>query len=288
MTNSPSFVFFGTSQFAVIILDELEKKGFIPSVVVTREDKPQGRHMTITPPPVKVWAQSRGIEILQPKKLDTDFISNLSTKNFDLFIIASYGKIIPQAILDLPRFQTLNVHPSLLSKLRGPAPIQGTILQENEAGVTIMRIDAEMDHGPILMQKKVTVPGEWPPYEHDLETLLAHAGGELLAEVIPKWIQNEIQEVEQNHQEATYVSMVKKSDAEIIMTDDAELNLRKVRAYSNWPKAFTIIKDGEKNIRVLITRAVIIDGVFTPEKVTPEGRKEMSWSDFNNGLHSRG
>ncbi len=286
MSNSPSFVFFGTSEFAVIILDELEKKGLLPSAVVTREDKPQGRHMTLTPPPVKVWAEARKILVLQPKKLDSEFSSQLSTLSYQLFIVASYGKIIPQHILELPTFQTLNVHPSLLPKLRGPAPIQGTILNEQEAGITIMRIDAEMDHGPILLQKKITIPGEWPPYADELEQILAHAGGELLAEVIPKWIGGTIQEVEQLHENATYVSMVKKSDAEIVMTDSAEINLRKVRAYSGWPKAFTIMHRAGKDIRVIITKATIIEGIFTPEYVIPEGRKEMSWNDFNNGFQN--
>jgi methionyl-tRNA formyltransferase len=139
------FAFFGTAGFSVAVLDELERAGFLPSAVVTAPDAVMGRKKVLTPSPVKVWAQARNIPVVLPDSL----------ANFDLFVIASYGKIIPKKILDIPRFGTLNVHPSLLPKYRGPSPIQTFILNgDEETGVTIMLTDEQMDHGPVIASAK--------------------------------------------------------------------------------------------------------------------------------------
>ncbi|MCI0542427.1 methionyl-tRNA formyltransferase, partial [bacterium] len=125
--KEPQFIFFGTPDFAVGVLEELEKKGLLPSFVVTAPDKPKGRGLVLTPPPVKVWAEARGIKILQPEKLDQNFIAELKKYSWDLFVVAVYGKIIPKEILLLPKHGALNVHPSLLPRLRGASPIQSAI-----------------------------------------------------------------------------------------------------------------------------------------------------------------
>lgn len=278
----PCIAYFGTSEFAEIILDELEAAGFMPDCIVTREDKPAGRHLTLTPPPVKIWAESRGVPVLQPKKLDSEFHSQLTAKSCDLFIIASYGKIIPQSILDIPKHKTLNVHPSLLPKLRGPSPIQSAILSENETGVSIMRIDSEMDHGPILKQTQYEHT-EWPPYADTLEIDLAHQGGKLLAECIMPWVQGELKECEQDHDKATYCHFIKKEDANINLEDSPELNLRKIRAYVGWPNAWTIMNTKHGPMRVVIKKAHIENGVLIITEVIPEGRKVMDYEEFKRG-----
>lgn len=286
MHKNIPFVFFGTSHFSVIVLDELKSAGYVPALVVTQEDKPQGRHMTITPPPVKVWAEQNNVPVIQPKSLkDVSVSSELSANSYDLFIVASYGKIIPQAILDIPKYQTLNVHPSLLPKLRGPSPIQGAILNELETGVTIMRLNSKMDEGPIVVQEKVLIPN-WPPYANELEETLAHSGGALLAGVIPKWIDGSVTEIPQDDSLATYCKIIQKTDAQVDLSDSPEVNLRKIRAYVGWPNAYTHISHNGKELRLIVKSAHLEEGKLILDRIVPEGRKEMNWQDFERGLHS--
>lgn len=291
MQKELSFAFFGTPQFAVTILEEMKSRGFVPKLIVTQEDKPQGRHMEITPPPTKVWARSNNIPVYQPQSLrgGIAFDTLKDTYNageFDVFIVASYGKIIPDEILSLPKRETINVHPSLLPKLRGSSPILGAILEEEKTGVTIMHLDSEMDHGPIIAQREISV-SEWPPYAPDLENLLAREGGKLLSEILPLWVDGSIKETAQDHTLATYTKKVKKEDAEIDLSDDAELNIRKIRGYAGWPNAFTFFEQGKKRIRVIIKTAEIVDGKLILLRVIPEGKKEMGFDEFERGLHKK-
>lgn len=286
------FIFFGTSELSVGVLTELEKAGFIPSAVICAEDKPVGRKMIITPPIAKVWAQERHIPVFQPKILREEKDPGITQKivdlapNCDLYIVASYGKIIPQAILDIPAHGTLNVHPSLLPRLRGPSPIQSAILSEEETGVSIMLLDAEMDHGPILAQEKTVVP-QWPPYSEELELLLATQGGALLARIAPQWIAGTLTPVAQDHTLATFCKKIEKSDGEVnLASDDPYLIFRKVRAFSGWPGVYFFTNYNGKNIRVLITQANFEDGTLVITHVKPEGKKEMSYADFQRGNHS--
>ncbi len=281
-----SFVFFGTPEFSVMILEELKKGGFIPSLIVTQEDKPQGRHLAITPPPVKVWAEKNNIPFIQPKSLkDPEVIFKLRAISYKLFIVASYGKIIPENILEIPECQTLNVHPSLLPKLRGPSPIQGAILNEDKTGVTIMRLDEEMDHGPIVIRKETETP-EWPMYMEDLEKLLAHEGGVLLRGVISDWVQGKIAETPQDHSKATYCKKIEKKNGQINLEDNPEKNLRKIRAFSGWPNAYTELDTKNGPMRIVIKKARIENGELVLERVIPAGKKEMSFDDFKRGFIS--
>lgn len=283
----PSFVFFGTPKFAVIILDELKKLDITPDLIVTTPDKPQGRKLIPTPPPVKIWAEENKIPVYQPDSLrGAEVYEKLNSKSWDLFVVVAYGKIIPESILNIPKRKTLNVHPSLLPKLRGSAPIENAILQDmRNTGVTIMRLDAEMDHGPIISQIEIT-PENWPIPASQLELELAHAGGKLLAKTIPEWIEEKIVEQEQNHDQATYIKKIEKADAEIDLTNDPYTNYLKICAYNEWPRAYFFVEHKDKKIRVVIhsahfnkeTNNLIID------QVIPEGKKSMSYQDFLRGL----
>jgi methionyl-tRNA formyltransferase len=288
MKNKITWAFFGTSHFSTLVLNELKAGGYIPSLIVTVEDKPKGRKLVLTPPEAKVWAEENHVPYVQLKALRTpeseELIRSFAPEGFDLFIVASYGKIIPQNILDIPKYKTLNVHPSLLPKLRGPSPMISAILTENETGVSIMRLDAEMDHGPILLQK--TVPVEWPPYAEDLENTLGKVGGEMLVQVIEPWMRGEIKEIEQDHSKATLCQKIEKTDAEIDLSAPAETNLRKIRAYHLWPGAYFFDTNGGKKIRVIIKRARIDDGILILERVVPEGKKEMDYISYLNGKKS--
>jgi methionyl-tRNA formyltransferase len=279
-----AFAFFGTSEISVTVLNELKKHNLVPKLIVTTEDKPQGRKMILTPPPTKVWAETEKVPYLQLKTLKTPESESVIRKyceNYDVFIVASYGKLIPQNILDIPTHKTLNVHPSLLPKLRGPSPIKSAILSENETGVTIIRLDSEMDHGPILEQKKVPVTN-WPSYENELEELLGKVGAEMLVDILPKCIAGEIQEKEQDHNKATFCQKITKSDGEINLKDNPEKNLRKIRAFHIWPTAYFF--DNQK--RIVIKTAHIEDGKLILDKVVPEGKKEMGYEDYLRGKKS--
>lgn len=281
----PNFIFFGTPRIAVTILNVLETQGLTPSLVVTQSDKRAGRGNTLVAPEVKEWALARNIEVFQPEKIDAEAIDFLKThaKTTDVtcFVVAAYGVILPQSLLDIPPHGTLNVHPSLLPRLRGPSPIQSAIRTgEKEVGVSIMLLDEKMDHGPLIAQKKV-VPHMWPMGAKDLEDLLAKEGAELLATLLPEWIKNTIDARPQQHDLATYCSLLKKEDGLIdILKGDAHENERIVKAYEEWPIAYTFFERNGTRVRVQILTAEVHDGVFTPLLVKPEGKNSMPYSDF--------
>ena len=159
MIYNSNIVFFGSSEFSVYVLDELKLHGITPSLIITTPDKPKGRKLTLTPNVVKTWGLENGIEVWDPASLKKDneaLIQNLKSKNSDLFLVASYGKIIPKDIFEIPAKQTLNIHPSLLPKYRGASPIQSQILNdEKEIGVSIMVISEGMDEGPVIIKKVI-------------------------------------------------------------------------------------------------------------------------------------
>lgn len=276
MNNIP-FVFFGTPPLSCIVLDELKAKGYMPTLVVTAPDRPQGRGLHVMPPAVKLWAIENNIPFLQPEKLDSEFYFQLSAFNFQLAILVAYGKILPQTLIESFPKGILNIHPSLLPKYRGPAPVEGSILGgDTETGVTIMLIDDKMDHGPILAQERMPVaPTATAP---QLEKILFQKGGELLSNILPKWLDNTLAPQEQIHDQATYVKKLKKEDGLINLSDDPIMLDRKWRAYQPWPGLYFFHKkDGEK-IRIKITDAVLEDGEFKIKKVIPEGKKEIPFN----------
>lgn len=272
--------FFGSSRLSVIVLDEMKKKGLIPECIVTSPDKPQGRKLKITPNVVKVWALENQVKAYDdsPKLL----VSELEKGDFDLFIVASYGRILPKSVIDIPKFKTLNIHPSLLPRYRGPSPLQTAILDDaKHTGVSIMILDEMMDHGPVIAQRAVDL-AEWPIYE-DFERDMAVIGADLLISTLPLWIAGKITPVAQEHDRATFTVKVTKSDAQIDLSAEPYLNFRKIQAYHEWPGAFFIFIHNSSKIRVKITSASFIDGQLIIKKVIPEGSKEMSYDDFRNG-----
>ena len=278
------FVFFGTAPLAVEILDALEKAQLLPALVVAGTDSIDSRKKTPVFPPEKVWALERGIEVLQPAKIDGAFIDELRTKTeqlrIDAFVVASYGKILPKTLLEIPRRGVVNVHPSLLPRLRGPSPIRSAILaDERETGVTIILLDEEMDHGPIIAQKKVPMPYR-PMRGRELDALLAREGGMLLAEYLPRWIAGDIEPHEQNHDLATFCTFISKDDGKLDLRADAHQNLLKIRAYDGWPGTYAIFKNGSSEVRVKILDAHIEAGALRIDRVLPAGQREMSYEDF--------
>ena len=296
--NNLNFAFFGTSEFAVKILGRLIESGYIPSLVVTTPDKPQGRKMIMTSPPVKVFAQKHNLKIVQPERLAVKPpLGGLTAKWFDLFIVASYGKIIPKSILDIPKFGTLNVHPSLLPKFRGPSPIQSFILSgEEKTGVTIMLMDDKIDHGQILLQKefearstKFEIRNKFQIQNSEnlkrnakqLEEKLAELGGQMLVDVIPKWIKGEIKAKEQDHSQATFTKKINKEDGLVDLEKDNPENIyKKFLAFQSWPGVYYFTKRDGKDMRVIITDMELENGQLKINKVKPESKKEISFSEF--------
>lgn len=283
------FAFFGTSDIAVWALEELAAAGFVPALVITPPDKKAGRGGELTPPAVKVWAMEKGVDFLQPMtvKGNDEFSSLLRNSEWDVFVAIDYGKILPKEIIDIPRKGTLNIHPSLLPKLRGASPIRTAILEDKrETGVSIMLLDEDMDHGPILSQARIEFTREegWPLPYRALRELLAREGGRLLAETLPEWLSGKITPMPQKHEEATYTKKFEKKDAEINLADDPYKNLLKIRAFDENPNAFYFHESGGKKIRVLIKDADVQDGKLVLTRVIPEGKKEMDYEVFRSGL----
>lgn len=282
------FVYFGTPKIAVTILDDLKKNGYIPSLIVTSPDKPAGRKLVLTPSPVKSWAIESNIEFITPDKLRDDAVYDKLTEiNADVFIVVAYGKIIPQKILDIPKRKTINVHPSRLPLLRGPSPIESSITKGLlNTTVTVMELDAEMDHGPIIIQdeKGISWTRDNPPKGSELEEELSHIGSKLLIEILPKWLISEIESKEQEHDKATYCRKITKEDGLIDINGDPYVAISKIRAYDVWPGAYFFFNHNGKEIRIRIKEAKIEDSKLKIERVIPEGKNEMNYHDFLRGL----
>lgn len=287
MAKKAKFVFFGTPQIAVDVLDALKDEDLLPELVVTGEDKERGRGLEISAPPAKVWASEHKIPFLQPKTLsDEEFLKEIKKLDSDFFLVAAYAKLIPKEVFDMPPHGTLNIHPSLLPRLRGPSPIKTAIMQEDETGVTIMKLDEKMDHGPIVAQKSVDIE-PWPQKSSAVEKILACEGAKLLAEVLPNYLDGKLVPTPQNHDGATYSKKISRADGQIDLQENSITNLRKVLAYGENPGAYFFTehpKGSGKMIRVKIRDAHMENGALAIDRVVPEGRKEMSWDEFRRGF----
>ncbi len=293
-----NFVFWGTPDVASATLDILKDRGYLPSLIITSPDKPQGRKMMLTPTPVKVWAIENNITFIQPEKLDTKQIGNVlrtlvrsagdgqrkfSVENFsgeknipDFFLVVAYGKIIPEDILYMPKLGSVNIHYSLLPKYRGASPVESAILNgDTETGVTIQKMVYQMDAGPIIASKSIEIlPTE---KTSELRSRLIKIGGELLVKILPDIENGAITEINQEEKDATNCKKIKKEDGRMDLDDDAIKNYNKFRAYATWPRTF-FFKDGK---RIIIAEARLEENKFIIEKVIPEGKKEIWWEDFN-------
>ena len=235
-------IFMGTAELSCPSLEKLAANPDLSVVaVVTQPDKPKGRDLKLTPSPVKILAEKLRLPILQPVKArDENFIGELRELKPDLLVVVAYGQILPQAILDLPSHGCVNVHTSLLPKYRGAAPIQWAIADgEPETGVTIMKMDAGLDTGPILSTRRTPIlPTDDSQILHDR---LAQLGAELLVETIPGYITGAIQPQSQPAEGSTYAAKIKKEDGRIDWSQPARQIWNRIRAFTPWPGAFTFL-----------------------------------------------
>jgi methionyl-tRNA formyltransferase len=232
-------VFMGTPDFAVPSLAALLREGQEVIGVLTRPDRPAGRGQRVEESPVKELARANGLLVQQPGSLrNPDAQAVLAALAPDVIVVAAYGLILPQAVLDLPPHGCLNVHGSLLPRHRGAAPIAAAILAgDSVTGISLMRMDAGLDTGPVLAT--ASLPIEPDDTTGTLTGKLANLGAELLAEMLPAWLRGKITPVLQDEAGATYAPRIGKEAGEIHWGEPAEQIARKVRAYAPWPSAYT-------------------------------------------------
>ncbi len=276
MKNSKlKVVFFGTPDFVLPVPMTL-LKNFDFVAVITTPDKKVGRKQILTPSPVKSWAKSHHIPVFTPEKLDQDFSYKLQAVSPELIIVASYGKIIPQNILDIPKFGALNIHPSLLPKYRGPSPIQAAILNgDKTSGISIIKMDAKMDHGPVIYTKEFSLSNL--DNFQTLSTNMFGRSAKILPEIITAFISGKLTPRPQDEKKVTYCKLITKEDGYFDPPVDGETSKdfskkldKMIRAFYPWPTAWC--KWSGKMIKLLPNQMIQM-----------EGKKPAKLADFLRG-----
>ena len=305
--NKIRTILIGTSEFAERIFEKLREVR-LPLVeiiaVITAPDKPVGRKQILTPSPVKKWALENNLPVLQPDKIKKPgWVTKIKELNPELIILCAYGQIIPKEILSIPKYSALNIHPSLLPKYRGASPIQAAILNgDKETGVSLMIMDEEMDHGPIISNLKSQISNLKLTYD-ELSEKLADLSAELLIKTLPDWIGGKIKPQAQDHAKATFCKLIKKEDGKIDWNKSVEEVERQIRAFCEWPESYTdfngkILKiieaDSENKNTEKKPGEVFLDenknicvqtgnGILILKQIQLEGKKPMTAKDFLNG-----
>ena len=291
----------GTPDFGVPTLEHLIASGLQIVGVYTQPDRPSGRGKKTRKSPVKVLAETRGLPVFQPETLSTnESRAEMEFLKPDVAVVAAYGLILPKWTLDLPTYGVLNVHPSLLPRHRGPAPVANAILEgDDETGVTVMLVEPKVDSGPIL--GSVRVPIDPRDTTGALTERLAEMGGRLLVETMRGWIQGLLHPIAQDDALATYSRKAARRDGEIDWGLPAVEIDRRIRAYDPWPGSFTkwigrrlkILEaepvDGEVGETGLVTKGtggVVVQtgqGQLRLKKVQMEGSRGMNVEAFLAG-----
>ena len=243
-TSRTRIIFMGTPDFAVPPLQALAaRKDFEICLVITQPDRPRGRGRKLAPPPVKKAAQALGLDIFQPEKLNTDDAAvRLSRLAPDYFVVAAFGQILSQRILDIPKIFPVNIHASLLPRYRGAAPVQAAIRNmENMTGITTMVMAKALDAGDILLQAATPIHPE--DTAQNLHDRLSAMGAELIITTIDRINTNRLTPIPQDHDNASYAPMLKKQDGCIDWTLSSRQVVAHINAMNPWPGAFTHLKD---------------------------------------------
>ncbi len=268
-----TYAFFGTPQIAATTLQLLSDSGFTPSVVVTNPDKPQGRKHILTPSPVKAWALENNIPVIETENAD-ELYDQLQRQSWDCFIVVAYGHILPEKTINLPTRGTLNIHYSLLPRWRGASPVEAAILAGDAiTGVTIQQMVYKLDAGDIVAQSSIELEGDETTIE--LKEIMTTVGAELLADILPGWLNQDIVPVPQDETQVTKSGKFKKEDMELLSTDDDLAKWRKYRALIERKPYFM-----NKGKRVVIADAHFSDGHFIIDEVIPEGKTRMPFSEY--------
>ncbi|MCM8784735.1 MAG: methionyl-tRNA formyltransferase [Candidatus Omnitrophica bacterium] len=300
-------IFFGSDNFGIPSV-EILKRNFELVAVVTAPDKPKGRGLKISPNPVKEWAIANGINVYQPEKFEESFIDKIKKISPDLIVLISYGKILPSSILNIPKITSINVHPSLLPKYRGPAPIEWALINgETKTGITLIKMDENIDTGQIIIQKEVEIS----PFDNafTLKNRLSILAAEVLykgIEIIKQGGKTYLQKGE-----SSYARKLKKEDGLIKWEEPAEKIHNLVRGVIIWPTAYTYLptnsvkkiikiykteignkegKFGEKGEIIKIEKDYIEvacgEGTLKIKELQLEGKKRMTVSQFLCGYRN--
>lgn len=277
--------FFGTPPFTVSFLDMLSEHGYTPSLIVTNPDRPAGRGMATQSPAPKLWGESHEVSVLQPEKVDANFLDILSTEEWDLFIVIAYGKILPEALIRMPKYGTINLHYSLLPKYRGATPVESAILHGDKiTGVSIQQMRFKLDSGPILIQKELTInPTDTTV---SLREKLNMEAISMFPALLEKIFNETVSPIEQSEEGASHCKKTLKEDGELHLEDEATLNDRKYRAYyGSIGTYFYAYKNGER-IRVKVAAAHLDQDIFVVDEVIPENGKRMDYKTFLSSIVS--
>jgi methionyl-tRNA formyltransferase len=253
-------IFMGTAELSRVSLAKMiADQSFQVCAVVTQPDKPKGRELKLQPSPVKILANEWQLPVLQPQRARNEsLVTELRAFNPELIVVVAYGQILPTAILDLPKYGCINVHTSLLPKYRGAAPIQWAIVEgEAETGVTIMKMDAGLDTGPILSLRRTPIL----PVD-DSQTLhnrLANLGAELLIETIPGYVRGDILPRAQPAEGASYAAKIRREDGQIDWQLPAVKIINRLRAFTPWPGIFTFLPTQPKPALLKILKAELVE-----------------------------
>lgn len=237
---SRKIIFFGTEDYSLIALRALVEAGYSIAAVVTKPDAPRGRGHQLGFPAVKRYALDHSIPVWQPNRL-LDIIDDIKTINSPVGVLVAYGKIVPQRVIDLFSPGIINVHPSLLPLYRGPSPVEAAILnRDRKTGVSIMQLDREMDAGPVYLQVPYAL--DYTETKPELYNTLFTLGANLLVQKLPDIIEGRLTPTVQQHDNATYCSLLTKKDGQIdpSSTTPGEAEA-KVRAYSGFPRTLSLI-----------------------------------------------
>jgi len=294
-------VFWATPEFSAPSLKACIKNETIEVIaVITQPDRPQGRSSKAIPPPIKTLALKNHIDVLQPTDIKKARHIFRGLGNYDYNLVVAYGQIIPHWILALPNFTSINLHPSSLPRYRGPAPIQYALLHgDKKAGITIMEMDNELDHGPILSQEYVSIS----PHETSLSLLkkLSEAGAKLLIKTLLRYAKGNIKPLEQNHSEATYTKLLTKDDGYINWATPQNIIYARIRALNPWPGTYSIWNG--KILKILEAKPIsaktlapgqvalasnkiyigTLDGDLEIKKIQLEGKKVQNAKEFIAG-----
>lgn len=293
----------GSPEFALPVLKALAEHYPVLGVI-TQPDRPAGRGRQLTPPPVKMLAQELGLPIIQPERLRRpEAQEQLRAWSPDLIVVAAFGQILRQDVLDLPRFGCINVHASLLPRWRGAAPIQAAILHgDAHSGATIMKMDAGIDTGPMLSFRQVEIlPDDTTA---TLSPRLAEAGACLLIETLPGYLSGQILPQPQDESLATYAPMLRKEEGLLDFSQAAQALANRVRAFNPWPGAYLMWQ--EQPLKVLracalnqdnltpgrlavmqgLPAVACQDGWLLLEEVQPAGKRPMPGKNFLAGARN--
>lgn len=296
-------VFFGTPEIATPILEVLNAvPGAEIEAVITQPDKKVGRKQKIQAPPVKITAQKLGLKVLQPKNQE-ELEEELSGVKADFFVVIAYGMILTPKILKIPKYGCINIHFSLLPKYRGASPIQESLLHgDAETGISIIKMDEKLDHGNILLVKRISIEDQ--DTSETLGPKLAQISAEMLPLVLIDTIDGQFTPLPQDHKKATFCKKITKENGEINFEEQSAEQIKNMlRAYTPWPGIYCKLKD--KKLKIIETeisdesipkgkfkvegkclKIGTFKGTLLPKKLQMEGKNEMSTESFLNGYSS--